>query len=163
MGLTPMPKAKEKSRPRFRRRLLPDNPAALQIQTAYDDIAKQLRTAYSVTFRSVVADNTTSSRLRIRLKKENAFARFANQVGPKSLSHPHYYNPSLTSRNAAVDGTEFGRAGKRELEKVASCLGRRRDHEFFGSEIWTLVFLIERRWRANTCMLFQEHELANTI
>jgi VWFA-related protein len=50
-----------------------------QIQTAYDDIAKQLRTAYSVTFRSAVADNKTPSRVRVKVKKENAFVRFANQ------------------------------------------------------------------------------------
>ncbi|HYJ90116.1 MAG TPA: VWA domain-containing protein [Pyrinomonadaceae bacterium] len=47
-----------------------------QIQTAYDDIAKQLRTAYSVTFRSGAS---AQSRLRIKVKKENAFVKFANQ------------------------------------------------------------------------------------
>jgi VWFA-related protein len=53
-----------------------------QIQTAYDDIAKQLRTAYSVTFRSaanVSANTTAQSRLRIKVKRDNAFVKFANQ------------------------------------------------------------------------------------
>jgi len=49
-----------------------------QIQTAYDDIAKQLRTAYSVTFRSGPT-TTSQSRLRIKVKRENAFVKFANQ------------------------------------------------------------------------------------
>lgn len=53
-----------------------------QIQTAYDDIAKQLRTAYSVTFRStsdVNGNATAQSRVRIKVKRENAFVKFANQ------------------------------------------------------------------------------------
>jgi VWFA-related protein len=48
-----------------------------QIQEAYDDIVTQLRTAYDVTFRSntaEIAGNGVSPRLRIRVKKENAFA-----------------------------------------------------------------------------------------
>jgi VWFA-related protein len=49
-----------------------------QIQTAYDDIAKQLRTAYSVTFRSDPT-TTSQSRLRIKVKLDNAFVKFANQ------------------------------------------------------------------------------------
>jgi VWFA-related protein len=47
-----------------------------QIQTAYDDIAKQLRTAYSVTYRSA---GGTQARLRVKVKRENAFVKFANQ------------------------------------------------------------------------------------
>jgi VWFA-related protein len=47
-----------------------------QIQAAYDDIAKQLRTAYSVTFRS---SGDTQARLRVKVKRENAFVKFANQ------------------------------------------------------------------------------------
>jgi VWFA-related protein len=53
-----------------------------QIQTAYDDIAKQLRTAYSVTFRSVPAGTVAAnaqSRVRIKVKRDNAFVKFANQ------------------------------------------------------------------------------------
>jgi VWFA-related protein len=47
-----------------------------QIQTAYDDIAKQLRTAYSVVYRSA---GGTQARLRVKVKRENAFVKFANQ------------------------------------------------------------------------------------
>jgi len=47
-----------------------------QIQTAYDDIARQLRTAYSVTFRS---SGSAQARLRVRVKRDNAFVKFANQ------------------------------------------------------------------------------------
>jgi VWFA-related protein len=50
-----------------------------QIQTAYDDIAKQLRTAYSVTFRSEPGPINAQSRLRIKVKRDNAFVKFANQ------------------------------------------------------------------------------------
>jgi VWFA-related protein len=50
-----------------------------QIQTAYDDIAKQLRTAYSVTFKTDPADAGKNMRYRIKVKRENAFVRFANQ------------------------------------------------------------------------------------
>ena len=44
-----------------------------QIQTAYDDIAAQLRTAYDVTFKSEVStpDGKPSPRLRIRTKRPN--------------------------------------------------------------------------------------------
>jgi VWFA-related protein len=47
-----------------------------QIQTAYDDIAKQLRTAYSVTFR---ASADSQSRVRIKVNRQDAFVKFANQ------------------------------------------------------------------------------------
>jgi len=47
-----------------------------QIQTAYDDIARQLRTAYSVTFRS---SGSAQARLRVKVKRDNAFVKFANQ------------------------------------------------------------------------------------
>jgi acyl-CoA synthetase (NDP forming) len=47
-----------------------------QIQTAYDDIAKQLRTAYSVVYRSA---GGTQARLRVKVKRDNAFVKFANQ------------------------------------------------------------------------------------
>jgi VWFA-related protein len=48
-----------------------------QIQTAYNDIARQLRTAYSVTFRSGFATGATksASRLRVKVKRENAFVK----------------------------------------------------------------------------------------
>lgn len=56
-----------------------------QIQTAYQDIVRQLRTAYSVTFRSQTADNTASERrasprLKVRVKRENAFVKLGSVV-----------------------------------------------------------------------------------
>ncbi len=47
-----------------------------QIQKAYDDIVVQLRTAYNITFSSVLSDangNGASPKLKIRAKRENAF------------------------------------------------------------------------------------------
>lgn len=55
-----------------------------QIQQAYDDIILQLRTAYSITFRSDLretADKTTASpRLRVRTKRGNNFVRLGSVV-----------------------------------------------------------------------------------
>ncbi len=51
-----------------------------QIQTAYDDIVVQLRTAYTVTFRSygTQGERTTASpRLKIKVNKENAFVKIS--------------------------------------------------------------------------------------
>ena len=47
-----------------------------QIQTAYDDIALQLRTAYEITFRSAAIEpgNRADPRLRVRMKKPGQFA-----------------------------------------------------------------------------------------
>jgi VWFA-related protein len=50
-----------------------------QIQAAYDDIAKQLRTAYSVTFKTDPPAPGKISRFRIKVKRENAFVKFADQ------------------------------------------------------------------------------------
>lgn len=59
-----------------------------QIQKAYDDIVLQLRTAYSVTFRSdlvEVSDKTTASpRLKVKVRRENAFVKLGSVVEVKS-------------------------------------------------------------------------------
>ncbi|MEO7673996.1 MAG: VWA domain-containing protein [Pyrinomonadaceae bacterium] len=57
-----------------------------QIQTAYNDIVAQLRTAYTVTFRSDTIDSGTgaSPRLKVKVNKPNAFAtigRITSQNG----------------------------------------------------------------------------------
>ncbi len=52
-----------------------------QIQKAYDDIVTQIRTAYTVTFRSAFAadpDNRPSPRLKIRVNKPNAFVQVSS-------------------------------------------------------------------------------------
>lgn len=55
-----------------------------EIQKAYNDIVVQLRTAYSVTFRSNLpesADKTTASpRLKIKVKRENSFVKLGSVV-----------------------------------------------------------------------------------
>lgn len=55
-----------------------------QIQKAYDDIVTQLRTAYSVTFKSDLAettDKTTASpRLKVKVRRENSFVRLGSVV-----------------------------------------------------------------------------------
>lgn len=53
-----------------------------QINSAYDDIVKQLRGAYSVTFRSgsaeTTADNGVSPNLRIRVKRQDLFVTISS-------------------------------------------------------------------------------------
>ncbi|MGB7070236.1 MAG: VWA domain-containing protein, partial [Pyrinomonadaceae bacterium] len=49
-----------------------------QIQTAYDDIVRQLRTAYALTFRSGISGtplNDTMPRLKVRVKRTDAFVK----------------------------------------------------------------------------------------
>ncbi len=51
-----------------------------QIQTAYDDIVVQLRTAYTITFRSygkVGSENRGSPRLKVKVNRENAFVKIS--------------------------------------------------------------------------------------
>ncbi len=53
------------------------------LQKAYDDIVVQLRTAYSITFRSDVSetrDNRVSPRLKVRVKRENSFVKLGSVV-----------------------------------------------------------------------------------
>jgi VWFA-related protein len=53
------------------------------LQRAYEDIAVQLRTAYSVTFRSETLEtkeNRASPRLRVKVKRENSFVRLGSIV-----------------------------------------------------------------------------------
>jgi VWFA-related protein len=55
-----------------------------QIQTAYDDIVVQLRTAYSITYRSESAEpvsNQVSPRIKVKVKKEGSFV----SLGPVTV------------------------------------------------------------------------------
>lgn len=59
------------------------------LQRAYEDIATQLRTAYSVTFRSETIEtkeNRASPRLRVKVKRENSFVRLGSIVGASTKS-----------------------------------------------------------------------------
>ncbi|HEV8158784.1 MAG TPA: hypothetical protein VGP58_07130, partial [Pyrinomonadaceae bacterium] len=54
-----------------------------QLQTAYDDIVRQLRTAYTVTFRSDLPEQNNgkaSPRLRVKVKRENSFVKLGSVV-----------------------------------------------------------------------------------
>jgi VWFA-related protein len=58
-----------------------------QIQKAYDDIVLQLRTAYSVTFKSDLIETpdkqTASPRLKVKVKRENAFVKLGSVIEVK--------------------------------------------------------------------------------
>jgi Ca-activated chloride channel family protein len=62
-----------------------------QIQKAYDDIVVQLRTAYSVTFRSDLpetTDKTTASpRLKVKVKRENSFVKLGSVIPVNQTSN----------------------------------------------------------------------------
>ncbi len=55
-----------------------------QIQKAYDDIVVQLRTAYTITFRSDLPETndkaTASPRLKVRVKRDSAFVKLGSVV-----------------------------------------------------------------------------------
>jgi VWFA-related protein len=59
-----------------------------QIQKAYDDIVLQLRTAYSVTFKSDLVETSdkliASPRLKVKVKRENAFVKLGSVVEVKT-------------------------------------------------------------------------------
>ena len=53
------------------------------LQTAYDDIVRQLRTAYSVTFRSETAETrerTNPLRLKVKVNRDNSFVKLGSVV-----------------------------------------------------------------------------------
>ena len=57
------------------------------LQKAYDDIVTQLRTAYSITFRSNLAelrDGRASPRLKVKVNRENTFVKLGSVVEVKS-------------------------------------------------------------------------------
>jgi VWFA-related protein len=57
------------------------------LQKAYDDIVSQLRTAYSVTFRSEAVDmrdNRASPHLKVKVKRENSFVKIGSVVEVKA-------------------------------------------------------------------------------
>ncbi len=54
-----------------------------QLQTAYDDIVKQLRTAYTITYRSNSNEENgdrASPRLKVKVRKENTFVKLGTVV-----------------------------------------------------------------------------------
>jgi VWFA-related protein len=61
-----------------------------EIQKAYDDIVIQLRTAYTITFRSNLPETsnktTASPRLKVRVKRESAFVKLGSVISVKETS-----------------------------------------------------------------------------
>ncbi len=57
-----------------------------ELQNAYDDIVRQLRTSYTVTYRSdpTAADAGTFPRIRVKVKREGTFVRVASELPPGS-------------------------------------------------------------------------------
>lgn len=54
-----------------------------ELQTAYDDIVKQLRTAYTITYRSNLNEtdaDRASPRLKVKVKKDNTFVKLGTVV-----------------------------------------------------------------------------------
>jgi VWFA-related protein len=66
-----------------------------EIQKAYDDIVVQLRTAYSVTFRSdlpeTIDKTTASPRLKVKVKRENSFVKLGSVVAINQTSEVEKY------------------------------------------------------------------------
>lgn len=64
------------------------------LQKAYDDIVIQLRTAYTITFRSDLAEEsnkiTASPRLKVRVKRPNSFVKLGSVVSVDASSENYF-------------------------------------------------------------------------
>ncbi len=85
-----------------------------EIQKAYDDIVVQLRTAYSITFRSNVAetrDNRASPRLKVKVNRENAFVKLGSVVEFKPRENSEvkqdYFPQSSQSKKQEFQNISF--------------------------------------------------------
>ncbi len=90
-----------------------------ELQKAYDDIVLQLRTAYSVTFRSNTADTRSdraSPNLKVRVKRENSFVKLGSvvEVAPKKTSElrRNDFPQDLNERQTALMHSLFAEAVK---------------------------------------------------
>ena len=107
-----------------------------QIQTAYDDIVKQLRTAYSVTFKSDLVETsdklTASPRLKVKVKRDNAFVKLGSVVevptnvsevkkklnnSPAFLQNISYFAPYAPLREISFKKSNTGEISG-DIEKV---------------------------------------------
>ncbi len=71
------------------------------LQKAYDDIVTQLRTAYSITFRSNLTetrDNRASPRLKVKVDRENTFVKLGSVVEVKPRSTSRLYENNFPQR-----------------------------------------------------------------
>ena len=85
-----------------------------QIQKAYDDIVVQLRTAYSITFRSNASetrDNRASPRLKVKVNRENAFVKLGSVVEFKPRENSEvkqdYFPQSSQSKKQEFQNISF--------------------------------------------------------
>ncbi len=93
-----------------------------ELQKAYDDIVVQLRTAYSITFRSdlTIRGGTNSPFLKVRVKRENAFVKLGSVVEVSSAeisennftqrtqkTQSNYYKTSNSAKSAALREINF--------------------------------------------------------
>ena len=85
-----------------------------EIQKAYDDIVVQLRTAYSITFRSNASetrDNRASPRLKVKVNRENAFVKLGSVVEFKPRENSEvkqdYFPQSSQSKKQEFQNISF--------------------------------------------------------
>ena len=108
-----------------------------QLQKAYEDIVVQLRTAYTVTFRSDVAETrgngstAASPRLKIRVKRENTFVKLGsvievseNKSNDENLkkysivrSYPNEKNTEITGEITGIEYKPFLTSQLKEIPK----------------------------------------------
>ncbi len=71
------------------------------LQKAYDDIVIQLRTAYTITFRSDLVEETNkttaSPRLKVKVKRPNSFVKLGSVVSVDAISE-NYFTPRRKER-----------------------------------------------------------------
>ncbi len=87
-----------------------------ELQKAYDDIVLQLRTAYTITYRSTSADATGSPRLKIRTNREGAFVNIGTVVDVPEKEAEKYEKKEV-SRDSRVEGR-----GSRDLSRNTKTL-----------------------------------------
>ncbi len=82
------------------------------LQKAYSDIVMQLRTAYSVTFRSDLAqvrDDRASPRLKVKVDRENTFVKLGSVIAvkPRETSELNKNNFTQSLRNSPNEKPSF--------------------------------------------------------
>jgi len=87
-----------------------------EIQKAYEDIVAQLRTAYSITFRSNTAeirDNRASPRLKVKVNRENSFVKLGSVVEVK------WRETSELKRDYFTQRAQSSQRENRDFQKIS--------------------------------------------
>lgn len=120
-----------------------------QIQKAYDDIVLQLRTAYSVTFRSNLpetSDKTTASpRLKVKVKRENAFVKLGSVVAveenktsrvfedlPKAAANSFFFQKASFGVDLRADALNAGKLPALQSEEISGSIEKIKYKQFVG-------------------------------